>query len=67
MRSARMIKAQHPKNVRAIVQTIKGKPNSPKETKRMAWWVARWPIKPPKDLAPSNFSNVTKAQILNST
>jgi hypothetical protein len=36
MTSARAISVQHPKNVRAIVQTIKRRPNPPKKTRKMA-------------------------------
>jgi len=36
MTSARMINAQHPKNAKAVVQTIERKPNPLKEARRMA-------------------------------
>jgi hypothetical protein len=53
--------------VRQKFQTIKGKLNPHKKGRKVFWQWAKWPIEPPKDPAPSNFSNVAMVWISNST
>ncbi len=66
MTNVRDFNAQHPNNEGAIVQTIKKKSSSPKEARSVAWQQIKWPIEPPKDFAPSNFSNETMVWVSNS-
>jgi hypothetical protein len=45
----------------------KKKQSMPEKIGRMAWWQARWLIKPLRDPTQSNFSNVTMVQVSNLT
>jgi hypothetical protein len=55
------------KKSKATSQITKGRPNPLKETSKLTWQQAKWPIIMLKDFKPNKFSNITMVCELNLT